>query len=272
MGEEIKINHPKETKVGLNEILIKTVHYGIQKMIMEKDIPIKMRDGITLYVNVFRPEKKGKYPVVMSADIYGKDALSDDTFARFNANIGCIQVSLFTPFESPDPGFWVPNGYVVVKVALRGSSNSEGKISPMSSEEAKDYCEVIEWAGLQEWSNGNVGLNGVSYLAMVQWQVAALNPPHLKAIIPWEGVSDMYREWAFHGGIPETGFNNYWYNIQKIRHPEKEIENIPQMQKEHPLLDEYWEDKIPDLSKIKVPMYVCASWSTQGLHNRGTIG
>ena len=270
-SQEPKPTHPDDTKPGLNNIVVKTVHYDLQKMIMEKDIPIKMRDGITLYVNVFRPEKQGRYPVVISADIYGKDALTSTTLTRFNSTVGVVQVSLFTPFESPDPGFWVPNGYAVVKVALRGSSNSGGAIYPISSMEAKDYYEVIEWAGVQEWSNGNVGMNGVSYLAMVQWPVAALNPPHLKAMIPWEGVSDMYREWAFHGGIIETAFNNYWYNFQKIRNPQKEIENIPQGQKEHPLLDAYWEDKVPKLSNIKVPMYVGASWSTQGLHNRGTL-
>jgi predicted acyl esterase len=268
---ELKPTHPSETKPGWNEIVVKTVHYGLQKMIMEKDVPVKMRDGITLYVNVFRPDRPGKFPVVMSADIYGKDNLTQDNLTRFASIVGVIPVSLFTPFESPDPGFWVPNDYIIVKVALRGSSNSGGAIYPISKTEAQDYYEVIEWAGVQEWSDGNVGLNGVSYLAMTQWPVAALNPPHLKAIIPWEGVSDMYREWAFHGGIPETTFNPYWYLLQKKRSAGRDVENIPLMQKEHPLLDAYWEGKETRLGDIQVPMYVCASWSTQGLHNRGTL-
>lgn len=76
----------------------------------------------------------------------------------------------------------------------------------MVKREAEDYYEVIEWAANQSWSNGNIGTNGVSYLAVTQWWVASLNPPHLKAMIPWEGLNDMYREVAFHGGIPDTGF------------------------------------------------------------------
>ncbi|MEJ7412804.1 CocE/NonD family hydrolase, partial [Staphylococcus epidermidis] len=82
--------------------------------------------------------------------------------------LGNIATSSFTPEESPDPGFWVPNDYVVVKVALRGSSGSNGVLSPWSEREAKDYYEVIEWASQQEWSNGSVGTNGVSYLAVTQ--------------------------------------------------------------------------------------------------------
>ena len=129
------------------------------------------------------------------------------------ATLGNIATSSFTPEESPDPGFWVPNDYVVVKVALRGSSGSNGVLSPWSEREAKDYYEVIEWASQQEWSNGSVGTNGVSYLAVTQWWVASLNPPHLKAMIPWEGLNDMYREIAFHGGIPDTGFIAFGFKV-----------------------------------------------------------
>ena len=72
--------------------------------------------------------------------------------------------------------------------------------------DAQDYYDLIEWAASQPWCAGRVGLMGVSYLAMSQWHVAALKPPHLRAIVPWEGVTDLYRELAFHGGIPETKF------------------------------------------------------------------
>ncbi|MBA2681486.1 MAG: CocE/NonD family hydrolase, partial [Ktedonobacteraceae bacterium] len=171
--DDLKPTHPNDVQPGLNKIVVATVHYGHQEMIMEKDVPVLMRDGITLYVNVFRPDKPGTFPVVMSADAYGKD-----TKAFFEAvrplwpTIGVIPASDFTPMESPDPGFWVPNDYVVIKVAVRGSSNSEGALRSWSALEAQDYYEVIEWAGVQEWSNGNVGTNGVSYLSVTQWLVA----------------------------------------------------------------------------------------------------
>ena len=268
---EWKPTHPDDTRPGVNEIVVKTMHFGLQKMLMEKDVGVTMRDGVTLYVNVFRPREPGRYPVVMSADVYGKDAIGQENHERF-ATHGSVKTSLFTPFESPDPGYWVPHGYVVVKVALRGSSNSEGDLYPISSMEAQDYYELIEWAGSQSWSNGNVGLNGVSYLCMTQWPVAALTPPHLKAVIPWEGVSDMYRDWSFHGGIPETTFNGYWYENQLKRWGRNHrIENLPEEIRKHPLIDDYWREKMPELAAVRMPMYVCASWSTQGLHTRGTL-
>ncbi|MFM9966935.1 MAG: CocE/NonD family hydrolase [Burkholderiales bacterium] len=261
-----------DVKPGCNELVVKTIQFGLQKMIMEKDVPIKVRDGTLLYCNVFRPMKSGRYAVVMSADVYGKDGDGRETHEKF-ATHGSVKTTEFTPFESPDPGYWVPLDYVVVKLALRGSSNSIGDLYPVSTKEAYDYYDAIEWAAVQEWSDGKVGLNGVSYLCMTQWPVAAMNPPHCKAIIPWEGVSDMYRDWSFHGGMPETAFNPYWYKSQCDRWGWQKcfIENMPEEMKKHPLIDEYWRDKIPDLSKIAMPMYVCASWSTQGLHTRGTL-
>ncbi|MFB7121577.1 CocE/NonD family hydrolase [Bacillus tropicus] len=269
---DLKPTHPDDAESGLNKIVIATVHYGNQEMIMEKDVPIKMRDGITLYVNVFRPDKPGRFPVVMSMDPYNKDGLPTFVSSRpIWPTTGVIDTSIYTPMESPDPGFWVPNDYVLVKVAARGSSNSEGELCPWSKTETEDYYEVIEWAGVQGWCNGNVGLNGVSYLAMTQWRVAALNPPHLTAMIPWSGTSDLYREWFFHGGIPETTFSSIFENSLKTRWPNNKVEDMVAAQKEHPLLDEYWENRLVKLSDIKVPMFVCANWSTQGLHNRGTF-
>lgn len=269
---DLKATHPNDTKPGLNKIVVTTAHYGNQEMIMEKDVPIKMRDGVTIYVNIFRPDKPGKFPVIMSMDPYNKDGLPPyETFRQVWPTVGTIVTSLFAPFESPDPGFWVPNDYILIKIATRGSSNSEGDLYPWTKTETQDYYEVIEWAGVQEWSDGNVGLNGVSYLAMTQWRVAAMNPPHLKAIIPWEGTTDLYREWYFHGGIPETVFSADFEKLQHTRWPNNNIEEMVAAQKEHPLLDEHWETRQVTLSDIKVPMFVCASWSTQGLHNRGTF-
>ena len=107
--------------------------------------------------------------------------------------------------EAPDPAFWVSHGYAVVQVDSRGYFKSEGSASLFDDQNIQDFHETITWAGTQDWSNGNVGLNGVSYLAISQWVAASKNPPsHLKAIIPWEGNTDGYREVLYHGGIPET--------------------------------------------------------------------
>lgn len=269
-NSEMKPTDLSEVKPGFNKIVVKTVQSGLQKMILEKDVPVKMGDGAKLCVNIFRPDKDGKFPVVASADIYGKDDPADNIYKNI-PYVGVIATSKFTAFESPDPGFWVPNDYVLVKAALRGTSGSDGNVVPHTNQEAEDYYDLIEWAAIQPWSTGNVGINGVSYLATDQWLVGALNPPHLKAMIPWEGLSDMYRENVFHGGIPETFFLHFWWKEQSARWAPRKMDPWIQWQKEHPLFDDIWKEKQAKLSQIKVPMYVCAGFATQGLHTRGTI-
>jgi putative CocE/NonD family hydrolase len=74
-----------------------------------------------------------------------------------------------------------------------------------------DFHDVFEWAGTRDWSNGSVGLTGVSYLAISQWVAAGGGPPpYLKATMPWEGQTDAYREVLYHGGVPETAFTEFW--------------------------------------------------------------
>jgi len=269
----INPTHPDEAKPGRNDIVVATMHYGHKRMIFEKDVPVRVRDGTVLYVNVFRPPDEGRFPVVVSFDVYGKDTIH--VAAKMPAGgpytLGQYDASLYCAWEAPDPGFWVPNGYVVVKAAARGTCGADGLISPLSQMEAEDFYDVIEWCGTQSWSSGNVVSNGVSYLCMVQWRVGQLNPPHLKAMIPWEGVSDLYREWAFHGGIPETSFCPFLDSQLKKRWPESKVDELTVGRDTHPFLDEYWHARHGNLADIRMPLYVCASWSTQGLHNRGTI-
>jgi len=116
-------------------------------------------------------------------------------------------------WETVDPEKWVPDGYVCIRVDSRGAGCSPGRLDIFSPRETQDYYECIEWAGSQLWSNGKVGLLGISYYAVNQWQVAALRPPHLAAICPWEGASDYYREFAYHAGILDT-FASVWYPVQ----------------------------------------------------------
>ena len=97
-----------------------------------------------------------------------------------------------------------------MRVDSRGAGRSPGVIDIWSLREAQDLAQCVEWAGVQPWSNGKVGLNGISYYAENQWQAAALQPKHLAAICLWEGAADFYRDMAHHGGIfctasPRTG-------------------------------------------------------------------
>ena len=115
--------------------------------------------------------------------------------------------------ESVDTSVWVPEGYVCIRVDARGVCKSPGLQAPFSVQEAEDYYDAIEWAGTQPWSNGNVGLWGMSYLAMAQHNVASLQPSHLKAMIAQGTDADIYNEALYGGGIFGAGFWNWWYKI-----------------------------------------------------------
>jgi predicted acyl esterase len=238
-------------------------------MIIDYDIGVQMKDGVEIYIDVFRPETKGQYPVLIAWGPYGKHGRRTIYAMLGNTGLKDEDFNKYTAFEAPDPVYWCRNGYVVINVDPRGAWNSQGELTFMSPQEAEDCYNLIEWAGTQTWSNGKVGMLGVSYLAWTQWKVAALNPPHLAAICPWEGVSDFYREFAFHGGIPETRFGATWQG--SVSRSTTRVENFVDMAEHHPLFDDYWASKNADLSKIKTPAFIVASWTDHGLHNRGTL-
>ena len=100
----------------------------------------------------------------------------------------------YANWEVVDPEKWVPDGYVVIRVDSRGSGQSPGVVDVHSPRETKDFYNCIEWAGVQPWSSGKVGLNGISYYAINQWHVARLKPPHLASTRAMVGGSLM--EWA----------------------------------------------------------------------------
>jgi len=244
----------------------------------ERDVVVPMRDGTKLSTNVFRPAEGKRVPVVMSVTPYGKDKLPDriGNFFMWLAGVrfGDIQISRYTGFEAPDPFYWVRAGYAVMQADVRGMHKSEGRAGVLSNQDAEDYYDLIEWAAAQSWCDGGVALSGVSYLAMSQWRVAPLRPPHLKAIVPWEGVSDLYREFVSQGGIPETGFVPIWWKNRLKRGRNKKFvmaEDFLANVERHPLIDSYWREKQPALEQIEVPALVCASWSDQGLHTRGSF-
>ena len=237
-----------------------------------------MRDGVRLFANLFRPSTGSPWPVIMSVTPYGRDNLPD-RFREFlmrvaGVKFGKLNRSHFAGFESPDPAHWVENGYAVVQADVRGMHKSEGQAGVLRPLDAQDYYDLIEWAASQSWCTGRIGLMGVSYLAMSQWHAAALRPPHLCAIVPWEGVTDLYRELAFHGGIPETKFVPTWFKIRIKGGRNRRFplaEDFLAERERHPLDDAYWSSKRPILEDIEAPALVCASWSDHGLHTRGSI-
>jgi predicted acyl esterase len=244
-------------------------------IVVERDVYITMRDGVKLAANVFKPARSGKFPVIVAlVGPYGKDVGPDAySYSRYEyhmeagIHIGTICISEETAFEGPDPAYWVARDYVVVNLDARGFFKSEGAKQLYTETHTQDYHEVIEWAGTQEWSNGNVGLNGVSYLAIAQWYTASTRPPHLKAIIPWEGWTDIYRDRHFPGGVPETDFLFDWLR----RTMPGELTDAQRAAMLDPVANQKEIEIAPQLEKIVVPALICASWSDHGLHTRGTL-
>ena len=239
-------------------------------LVLDRNIPIAMRDGTIIYVDLFRPEGAAgerDLPVLLAWSPYGKHGKADHLWPPASLEPGWI--SRHTAFEAPDPAYWCAHGYAVCYPDPRGAWLSQGELRHNGLGEGEDCYDLIEWLGVQPWCNGKVGMTGVSYLACIQYLVAPLKPPHLAALNPWEGFSDWYREFAYHGGIRETCFverasrNLNWSTTR--------TEYTAANARAHPLIDAYWHNKALDLEAIDLPTFVVASWSDHGLHTRGTL-
>ncbi|KAL2205684.1 alpha/beta-hydrolase [Sarocladium strictum] len=170
-------------------------------------------------------------------------------------------------WEGHDPAEWVIRGYATVNIDARGAYYSEGNAYVYGTQEGRDGHDSIEWIGTQPWCNGNVGMTGNSWLGTTQWFIAAQQPPHLKAMAPWEGLGDYYRDSICRGGIPDYSF---WGLLLNMFAGKNRREDVETMVDKYPLWNAYWEDKKPKLHQIITPMYACASYSS-GLHTEGSM-
>ncbi len=231
-------------------------------LICEQDVPVILRDGTKIYTDIYRPNTTEKVPVLISWSYYGKrpgDGMSE--WQVMGVAPGTI--STMAKFESPDPGFWCHNGYAIANVDPRGTGHSEGDIDMFGSIDAQDGYDFIEWVAQQPWCSGKVGMGGNSCVAMTQVRIAATQPPHLACIAPWEATCDIYRESIYEGGIPALSFNEFI--VASLTGPNK-IDDQVENGRHYPLMNGYWEDKIPDFKKIRIPVYACASWQHFHLH------
>jgi predicted acyl esterase len=244
----------------------------------EEDVAVQLRDGVTLRLNLYRPATAdGPLPVLLSAHPYRKDALprrrrngwSINPQFRVMNQSQPLRISDQTSWEAPDPVWWAHHGYAVANLDTRGGGRSEGRGDLLSDQEADDIAQVIEWLAAQSWSNGRVGMLGVSYLALSQYKVAALNPPALRAICPWEGFTDAYRDFFTSGGVVENGFARVWLQITK--RAARLNTDLGKERPNHPLRDSWWSALTPDLSAITVPILVCTSFSDANLHSVGSM-
>ena len=228
---------------------------------------------------------------------YGKDIPYSKFFAQSFAQVNPEHKSEHSAWETPDPAFWTKNGYAIVRADERGLGQSPGVLDTMSRGTSEAFFDVIEWCSEQPWSSGKVGLLGISYYAGSQWRVAARNPKGLAAIVPWEGMSDYYRDRCRHGGILSNAFIKFWWNRQVITNQygrpgraasnwgidtiegdlsEEEREANRNDQNHDNLVnrfrdDSYYASKEYDMGDIKVPLLSVANWGGILLHLRGNI-
>ena len=274
-------------------------------MKIDWDAPIEMDDGVVLRADVFRPVADGKYPVILSYGPYAKGlAMQEGYKSQWLRIVKSAPEVLegssnkYQNWELFDPEKWVPDGYVLVRVDSRGAGRSPGMLEVWSPREAKDIALSVDWAGVQPWSNGKVGLHGISYYSMNQWQAAPLKPKHLAALCIWEGSSDYYRELCRHGGILSDFFSS-WYprQVTAVQHgvgdrgAKSAVTGEPvagpdtlseeQLKKNradcdgdalrHRLIDDYYKARLPKFEDIETPLFSAANWGGMGLHPRGNF-
>lgn len=268
--------------------------------------PIKMPDGVVLRADVYRPvAEDDRSPVIISHGVYAKGLSYQDGYpmqwekmVRDYPEVLEGSTNKYQAWEVTDPERWVPHGYAVVRVDSRGAGWSEGVLDPMSPQETDDFCASIEWAAEQPWSDGSVGVLGISYYANMAWRVAERQPKGLKAVIPWEGFIDLYRDPTYHGGILNE-FSKKWAAIQAVtvqyglgsrarRNPntgesiagpldrsDAELaahrRDLYEQSLEAPLDGPFWQSRTPDPAEITLPFLSCANWGGMGIHPRGNF-
>jgi uncharacterized protein len=237
-------------------------------ILIQKDVTIPLRDGTKLYANIYRPKGKAGIPAIICYAPFGKHGPVDMEKIFAGSGVPFDKISEETIFEVFDPMVWAKDGYALVIVDGVGNWHSEGEVLFFGPEEARAGYDVIEWAARQEWSNGKIGWGAVSYYAMSAWEVAALRPPHLAAIMPWEGASDVYNECYFHGGIPIMPLTHSWHHLTTFSLTQ--VEDTEAGTCNHPLRDDYWRSKVADWGRIEVPTYAVSGWPND-LHLRGTL-
>ena len=242
-----------------------------QSILVAKDVAVPMRDGARLVADVFRPRARERVPAILNLGPYQKDKpwVVPETLEE--------PPNDWMNWETVNPRWWVPQGYAAVRIDGRGSGKSQGQCEPWSHAEAVDFFDAIEWAAAQPWCNGKVGLLGISYYAINQWFVAQLQPPSLKAIIPWEGFADIYRDALYHGGIFSLFMSN-WFTAHLLHHTlgraSQQLSNAWALNTLHVWLSNNLDSGAlrgaqADWDKITLPFYSVGNWTGFGLHLRG---
>ncbi len=272
-------------------------------MQIDWDVPITMDDGAAVRADIFRPADGAQHPVILAYGPYAKGLNFAEGYAdpwnimlKSHPEVAANSSNRYQAWEVVDPERWVPDGYICIRIDARGWGRSPGYVEPWGPREAQDMHACIEWAGTQTWSNGKVGLLGISYYAINQWHAAGLQPPQLAAMIPWEGFADFYRDFAYHGGIG-CDMKDVWYRrtTTTVQHglgtraltnrntgalvagpdtlSDAELahnrSDFPGEINAHPLDDAFHRARSAQWDKVVVPFLSSGNWGGSSLHLRG---
>ncbi|MGG1517903.1 CocE/NonD family hydrolase [Paenibacillus oryzisoli] len=203
-------------------------------VILQRRVPCMMRDGVTLYADIYLPEETGEYPVLLMRQPYGRKIASTVSHAH--------------------PVWYAKQGYMVVVQDVRGRGDSEGEFIPFVHE-AEDGYDTIEWAAKLTNANGKVGMYGFSYQGIAQWAAATLSPPSLVTIIPSMTAADIHR-WAYPYGSFSSGMLTWAFQLardsarragdvaaeqvctQIMNNPDGIVRHLP-LNDRHPILEKY---------------------------------
>lgn len=238
------------------------------------DVVVAMSDGVKLAARIYRPQadgaaRAGQWPTLFAASPY-----------RFD-NDEVPEAGMFLWHETGPIAWYVAQGYAYVHVDVRGSGRSEGDYGFFDRRERRDLYEMIEWIAAQPWSNGKVGGIGHSYYATSQWCMAAERPPHLACIAPYDGHVDIFRGWAYPGGVPGKFLNEWWNNNVRPTNqfpanggPSRLLPfDLSFEVAQHPHLDAFWAERsfVDALSDVTIPVYSIGVWCKLDLHLAGNI-
>ncbi len=229
-------------------------HAQAADMTTLSDVTIPASDGVNLVGDVHLPGAgKGRYPAVIDMEPYGRSSSTD----------------------------YVPQGYARLNSDVRGSGKSGGALCLLCSREQQDVYDTVEWVAKQPWSNGHVALYGYSYSAITSLLGAALEPPHLDAVVVGHPPTDPYRDVLWHNGLYDQGFVGQWFAGQTAAQsigigPQPQALDRAQQQfaietrlipYDGPLYQE--RSVLAKIKKIKVPVYIFTGW--QDMYSRGDL-
>ena len=235
------------------------------------EIKVRTRHGDLVRADVYLPrEASGPFPVLLGASPYQK----------MLRHLPVI-TSVFPFIEYGPMQLYLDEGYAYVAMDTPGAGRSEGVWDPVSRTEGEAIHDMIEHVAGLDWSNGRIGMIGMSHYCWSQWNAARTRPPHLLTIAPFDGATDMYRDWMYQGGIPIQGFLNSWlFGSVLLQHmadglpmAEHGRDRVIYDMYAHPLDDEWQRRRSPfwELDKIDIPVLSIGAWGKAALHLRGNF-